>query len=214
MSVQLVKYQFPKVLATESVSSTKASYAVSSLVRKGMPDGGCWHNLPGEKTTFWEDKFICWFCCKTNRVSFLIKLQAYACNFIKKETLARVFSFEFCGISKNTFFTEHLWEYCHSWYGIMEELVKLEPLKGTTTWRDVFIGFLRATVEMNLDLRKLISVSTNGPPSVVGRINGFISLLKWYLSDDGINHSLIKFHRIAHQKTRSFWHLISDESCC
>ena len=39
-------------------------------------------------------------------MSFLIKLQAYACNFIKKETLARVFSFEFCGISKNTFFTE------------------------------------------------------------------------------------------------------------
>ena len=32
-----------------------------------------------------------------------------ACNFIKKETLAQVFSCEFCKISKNTFFTEHLW---------------------------------------------------------------------------------------------------------
>ena len=42
------------------------------------------------------------------RVSFLIKLQA-ACNFIKKETLAQVFSCEFCEISKKTFFTEHLW---------------------------------------------------------------------------------------------------------
>ena len=31
-----------------------------------------------------------------------------ACNFIKKETLAQVFSCEFCEISKNTFFTEHL----------------------------------------------------------------------------------------------------------
>ena len=28
------------------------------------------------------------------------------CNFIKKETLAQVFSCEFCEISKNTFFTE------------------------------------------------------------------------------------------------------------
>ena len=28
---------------------------------------------------------------------------------IKKETLAQVFSCEFCGISKNTFFTENLW---------------------------------------------------------------------------------------------------------
>ena len=34
------------------------------------------------------------------RVSFLIKLEA--CNFIKKETLAQVFSCEFCDISKNT----------------------------------------------------------------------------------------------------------------
>ena len=30
------------------------------------------------------------------------------CNFIKKETLAQVFSCDFCEISKNTFFTEHL----------------------------------------------------------------------------------------------------------
>ena len=32
-----------------------------------------------------------------------------ACNFIKKETLAQVFSCKFCEISKNTFFTEHVW---------------------------------------------------------------------------------------------------------
>ena len=37
--------------------------------------------------------------------SFLIKLQTSPCNFIKKETLAQVlFSFEFCEISKSTFF--------------------------------------------------------------------------------------------------------------
>ena len=40
--------------------------------------------------------------------SFLIKLQAWACKFIKKETLPQVFSCEFCEISKNTFSTEHL----------------------------------------------------------------------------------------------------------
>ena len=31
-----------------------------------------------------------------------------ACNFIKKETQAKVFSCEFCKISKTIFFTEHL----------------------------------------------------------------------------------------------------------
>ena len=36
------------------------------------------------------------------RVSFLIKLQA-VCNFIKRETLAQVFSCDFREISKNTF---------------------------------------------------------------------------------------------------------------
>ena len=38
------------------------------------------------------------------RVSFLIKLQAWACNFIKKKTLAQVLSCDICKICKNTFF--------------------------------------------------------------------------------------------------------------
>ena len=58
------------------------------------------------------------------RVSDLIKLQAWpketlaqACNFIKLETLAQVFSCEFCEISKDTFFTEHLWKTASSYRG-------------------------------------------------------------------------------------------------
>ena len=43
------------------------------------------------------------------RVCFLIKLQASVYNFIKNKTLVQVFFCEFCEISKNTFFTEHLW---------------------------------------------------------------------------------------------------------
>ena len=41
---------------------------------------------------------------------FLIKLQALALQLYLKETVAQVFSYEFCEISKNTFFTEYLWE--------------------------------------------------------------------------------------------------------
>ena len=40
---------------------------------------------------------------------FLNKVTGAACNFIKKDTLAQVFSCEFCEIAKNTFFTEHVW---------------------------------------------------------------------------------------------------------
>ena len=44
------------------------------------------------------------------RVSFLMKLPAWGLQLcIKKETLAQAFSCEFCGISKNTLFTKHLW---------------------------------------------------------------------------------------------------------
>ena len=42
------------------------------------------------------------------RVSFLIKL--LASSFIEKETLVQVLSGEFCETSKNTFFTELVWE--------------------------------------------------------------------------------------------------------
>ena len=38
-----------------------------------------------------------------------IQKKPEVCSFIKKETLAQVFSYEFCEISKNTSFTEHLW---------------------------------------------------------------------------------------------------------
>ena len=42
------------------------------------------------------------------RVSFLIKLLAEACNLIKKETLAQLFSCELSEILKTTFFKERL----------------------------------------------------------------------------------------------------------
>ena len=42
------------------------------------------------------------------QILFLKKIGPQACNFIKKETLAQVFSCEFCKVSKNIVFIEHL----------------------------------------------------------------------------------------------------------
>ena len=50
-----------------------------------------------------------------------------ACNFIKKETLTQVFSCEFCEISKNTFFTEHLWT-------TASKQIKLSILNRSNCW--------------------------------------------------------------------------------
>ena len=48
-----------------------------------------------------------------------------ACNFIKKEALAQVLSCEFCQISKNTSFTEHLWTTA----SILREERRLKPIE-------------------------------------------------------------------------------------
>ena len=39
-----------------------------------------------------------------------LEISGWGLHFIKKETLAQVFSSDFCEISKNTFSTKHLWE--------------------------------------------------------------------------------------------------------
>ena len=56
-------------------------------------------------------KFTAKHLCQSlffNKVAGL-RLRLWACNFIKKETLAQVFSCKFSKSSKNIFFTEHLW---------------------------------------------------------------------------------------------------------
>ena len=54
------------------------------------------------------EKFTGKHLCQGLSLNKIAGWDAEACNFIKKETLAQVFSCEFCEIYKNTFFTEHL----------------------------------------------------------------------------------------------------------
>ena len=52
--------------------------------------------------------FLLWFSRTTLRCLMQIH-RPEACNFIKKEILAQVFSFEFCEIFKINFFIEQIW---------------------------------------------------------------------------------------------------------
>ena len=81
------------------------------------------------------------------RVSFEIKLQTSACNFIEKETPAQVFSCEFCEISKNTCFTENLWAttFVNREKMLIKDLNGLQPTlalprQDTTTWKVSILG--------------------------------------------------------------------------
>ena len=59
-------------------------------------------------------------------------IRPQACNFIKKETLAQVFSCEFCEIFKNTFFTEQLrttTSYCSNLPKLASNLLEIFFLK-------------------------------------------------------------------------------------
>lgn len=52
----------------------------------------------------------------------------------------------------------------------------------------------------DLDLSKLDCVCTDGAPSMVGKHNGFVAMLKKYMSENGIDHKLISYHCILHQE--------------
>ena len=58
-----------------------------------------------KKSEIWENSQEV-FCAG---ISFSIKLNSVTWNFIKNESLAQLFSCEFCEICKNVFFAEHHW---------------------------------------------------------------------------------------------------------
>ena len=55
-------------------------------------------------------------------VLFSISLSPQACNFIKKETLKRVFFCEFCEIFKNTYFVGHLIAKGYVWTTLTKDI--------------------------------------------------------------------------------------------
>ena len=71
--------------------------------------------------------------------TFFNKVEAW--NFIKKETLAHVFSCEFCKISKNTFLTEHLWTTAS-----IQTVWELQP---TVVWSRLLVKEERAATWWN-----------------------------------------------------------------
>ena len=67
--------------------------------------------------------------CAATSIDYLLRLlqiTGYQ-EFIKKETLVQLISCEFCEISENTSFTEHLWATASGYGGT----VKIEEFSGT-----------------------------------------------------------------------------------
>ncbi|CAM5105972.1 unnamed protein product [Natator depressus] len=78
---------------------------------------------------------------------------------------------------------------------IQEELCCLKPLHGTTKWEDIVQSFVDHFEKRGVDIRKILCVTTDGAPAMVGKQKGFVKLL-----EDQIGCPTVKFHCIIHQE--------------
>ncbi len=82
-------------------------------------------------------------------------------------------------------------------FDVFEELLALGTLKGRTQGIDVFNNFKEKFREIGLNFTNLVSVCTDGAPSMTGKNEGFVAHLKKELSNQ---NALISFHCILHQQ--------------
>lgn len=59
-----------------------------------------------------------------------------------------------------------------------EELLEMIPMHGRTRGEDFYNAFNKYVEDYNFPIDKLISITTDGCPSMVGRINGFVALCR------------------------------------
>lgn len=80
-------------------------------------------------------------------------------------------------------------------FEIMEELLGIQSLTGTTKGTDLFRALMQCIQTSKLDLDKLDSVCTDGAPALTGRHVGCLTLL-----EEHIGRPLLKYHCIIHQE--------------
>ena len=77
-------------------------------------------------------------------------------------------------------------------FDVVEKLLDIYPLKGTTTGKDVFAKVNQVIKKFKLSMNKLIGITTDG---ITGKQNGFVTLLA-----KSVPHEIIAHHCIIHQE--------------
>lgn len=80
-------------------------------------------------------------------------------------------------------------------FSVFEELLGLESLHGKTRGSDIFDKVKSCLENLQIDSSKLMSVCTDGAPSMIGRVTGTTTLLENFL-----HRPLLKYHCIIHQE--------------
>ena len=65
----------------------------------------------------------------------------------------------------------------NSTFNLTQELFELVALKGRTTWKNMLDGFLECTLKIQLDLKKLVSVTIDGVAAMADSKNRSVPLL-------------------------------------
>lgn len=90
---------------------------------------------------------------------------------------------------------------CLSDMTVIEELLEVIPLHDTTTGEDILDAVWKVLEENQLPLEKLVSVTTDGAPSITGKTKGFVALLSAKLKEKFPKKpSLNSFHCLIHQE--------------
>ena len=85
-------------------------------------------------------------------------------------------------------------------FDIFEDFLEVISTKGTTTGAHILKALLQCINSLSLDLSKLVSVTTDGAPAMIGKNKGAVALLQKHLEDLGRNGKITKVHCLIHQE--------------
>ena len=90
-----------------------------------------------------------------------------------------------------------------------EELIKLMTLSEKTRGQDVIAELKKEFAQLGMDMQNIVSVTTDGAPSIIGKHVGLVQLPKQHLK-----RSFVEFHCIIHQEAPCAKSLkIASKSC-
>ncbi|KAG7162491.1 Zinc finger BED domain-containing protein 5-like 10, partial [Homarus americanus] len=122
-------------------------------------------------------------------VSQQLKDLVHSCTFF---SLALDKSTDICDVVQLSIFIKGIDDH----FSVFEELVSLESFHGKTRGSDIFDKVKSCLENLQLDSSKLITVCTDGAPSMIGKVAGTTTLLENFL-----NRPLLKYHCIIHQES-------------
>ena len=78
-------------------------------------------------------------------------------------------------------------------FNIIEEMLDLCHIKGTTTGKDIYEFVNLSLDKFNIDRKNIYSITTDGAPALTGKHNGFITLFK-----ESVDH--LRYYCLIHQQ--------------